>query len=49
MTRARSTHEAGHPKPVLWDSPEGWGRKGPGSGFQDRGTQCTLWLIHIDV
>jgi len=25
MTSASSMHEAGHPKPVLWDNPEGWG------------------------
>ena len=24
MTNASSVHEAGHPKPVLWDNPEGW-------------------------
>ena len=23
MTSASSVHEAGHPKPVLWDNPEG--------------------------
>ena len=26
-------HEAGHPKPVLWDNPEGWGGEGGGRGF----------------
>jgi len=25
-------HEAGHPKPVLWDNPEGYGLKGDGGG-----------------
>ena len=28
-------HEAGHPKLVLWDNPEGWGEEGGGSGVQD--------------
>ena len=32
MTSASSMHEAGHPKPVLWDDPEGWGREGGGRG-----------------
>ena len=42
-------HEAGHPKPVLWDNPEGWGGKGDGRGVQDRGTHVHTWLIHVDV
>ena len=25
MTSANWMHEAGHPKLVLWDNPEGWG------------------------
>ena len=41
MTSASSMHEAGHPKPVLWDNPEGWGREGGGRGIQDRGDTCT--------
>ena len=28
MTSASSVHKAGHPKPVLWDNPEGWGQEG---------------------
>ena len=37
MTSASSMHEAGHSKPVLWDSPERWcgeggGRRGSGWG-----------------
>jgi len=31
-------HEAGHPKPVLWDNPEGQGEEGGGrwgSGWGD--------------
>ena len=30
-------HEVGHPKPVLWDNPEGWGGKGGGRGLQNGG------------
>ena len=41
MTSASLMHEAGHPKLVLWDNPEGWGGEGGGRGF--------LWLIHVDV
>ena len=37
MTSANSMHEAGHPKLVLWDSPEGWGGEGGGRGVQDGG------------
>ena len=40
-------HEAGHPKPVLWDNPEGQGEEG--GGVQDGGTYVYLWLIHVDV
>ena len=34
MISASSKHEAGHPKLVLWDNPEGWGgeEEGRGSG-----------------
>ena len=28
MTSASSMHEAGHPRPVLWNNPEGYGGKG---------------------
>ena len=31
MTSASSMHEAGHPKPVLWDNPEGEGGEGGGT------------------
>ena len=43
MTSTRSTHEAGHPKPVLWDNPEGEGEKGGGNGVQKwgEGDICT--------
>ena len=40
---------AGHPKPALWDNPEGWGGEGGGGGDQDRGTDVHLWLIHVNV
>ena len=35
MTSTSSRHEAGHPKPVLWDNPEGWGGEGRGMAVQD--------------
>ena len=49
MTSASSMHEAGHSKLVLWDSPEGWGGEGRGSGVQVGGTQVQPWLIHVNV
>ena len=48
MTSASSTHEAEHPKPVLWDNPEGWGGEGVGRGVQDGETHVYPWLIHVD-
>ena len=33
MHRSRAP-EAGHPKPVLWDNPGGWGGEGGGRGVQ---------------
>ena len=39
MTSTSSMHEAGHPKPVLGDNPEGEGEEGGGKGV----------LIHVDV
>ena len=42
-------HEAGHPKLVLWDSPEGWDGEGCGRGVQDGGTHVHPWLIHVDI
>ena len=32
MTSASLMRKAWHPKPVLWDNPEGWGGEGGGSG-----------------
>jgi len=34
MTSVSSMHEAGHPKPVLWDNSEGWGGWEVGRGFR---------------
>ena len=39
MTSASLMHEAGHPKPVLWDNPVGLGGEGGGKAVQDGGTQ----------
>ena len=41
MTSANWMYEAGHPKLVLWDNPEGWGGEGGGSGVQDTETHVT--------
>jgi len=49
MTSASSRHEAGHPKLVFWDNPEGWGGKRGAKGILDRGTHVYLWVIHVDV
>ena len=37
MTSASLMSEAGHPKPVLWDNPEGKVGEGGGRGVQDGG------------
>jgi len=37
MTSANWMHEAGHPKLVLWDNPEGWGGEAGRRGVQDGG------------
>ena len=42
-------HEAGHPKLVLWDNPDGWDRRGYGTGVQDGGTLVHPWLIHVNI
>ena len=34
-------HEAGHPKPVLWDNPEGWRGEGGGKGCRMGGHMYT--------
>ena len=40
MTRAGCMHEAGLPKPVPWDNPEGWGGERYGSGGSGWGDTC---------
>ena len=37
MTSTSLMHEAGHPKLVLWDNPEGLGGEGGGREVQDGG------------
>ena len=52
MSSASSMHEAEHPKLVLWDNQEGWGRKEgrrDRRGVLDGGTHVHPWLIHVDV
>ena len=34
-------HEAGHPKPVLWDNPKGWDGEASGRGSSGQGNTCT--------
>ena len=41
MTSAHSMHEAGHPKLVLWNNPEGWGGEGAWRGFRMVGHMYT--------
>ena len=41
MTSANSMHEAGYPKLVHWDNPEGWGGEGIDGGWGCWDT-CTL-------
>ena len=49
MTSASSMHEAGHSKPVLWDTQrDGVGRE-VGGGFRLGGTHVHPWVIHVDV
>ena len=48
MASASLMHEEGHPKPVLWDDPEGEGGKGGGRG-SGWGAHVYLWPIHADV
>ena len=48
MTSVSSMHEAGHPKPVLWDYWEGQGGWEVGGGFR-MGGHIYTWLIHANV
>ena len=41
MTSASLMHEAGHPKLVLWDNPEGWGGEEGGGWFRMVGHMYT--------
>ena len=38
--QCNSMHEAGQPKPVLWDNPEGWGGEGRVKGGSRYGDTC---------
>ena len=49
MASANVMHEAGHPKLVLWDDPEAWGREGGRRGVQDGGTHVHPWLLHVNI
>ena len=49
MTSASWMHEAGHPKVVFSDNPEGWGVEGSGRGVQDGETHVHLWVILVNV
>ena len=49
MTSTSPVHEAGHPKLVLWDNPEGWSEERGGRRVQDGGIHVYLWLIHVNV
>ena len=40
MTSAYSVNEARHPKPVLWDNPEGQSEEGDGRGVQEVADSC---------
>ena len=48
MTIASSIHEAGYPKLVLWDNPEGCSGEGGGRMVQDAGIHVYSWLIHVN-
>ena len=48
MDSVSSMHEAGHPKLVLWDNPEGWGGEGGGKG-DGRDTRVYLRPIHVAI
>ena len=49
MANASLMHEAGHPKPVLWDNPEGYRGEGGERGGSAWVKHVYLWLIHVDV
>ena len=41
MANASLMHEAGHPKPVFWDNPEGYGGEGGERRAQHGGNMYT--------
>ena len=41
MASAKSMHEAGPSKQVLWDNPKGWSGREVGGGFMIGGHMCT--------
>ena len=41
MTSVSSMHEAGHPKSVVWNNPEGWDGEGGGKGLRIGGYMYT--------
>ena len=50
MTSASLMQEAGHSKPVLWDSPEGRGGEGGRKGIRgEGGIHVYLWPIHVNA
>ena len=49
MASASLMCEAGHPKLVLWDNPEGWDGEGGERGVQDGRTHVHPWLIHVNA
>ena len=42
MTRPSPMPEAGYPKPLPWDNPEGWGAEGGRRGVQDGHTHVSV-------
>ena len=49
MTSVSSMHEAGHPKSMVWNNPEGWDGEGDGRGGSGWGIYVNPWLIHVNV
>ena len=42
-------HEAGYPKPVLWDNPEGWGGRAVGGVFRMGGHMYMVMAKTIPI
>ena len=49
MTSASSMNEAGHPKSLLWDNPDGLGEEAGGEEGSGWGTHVHPWWIHVNV